>query len=239
MSATPIVSIVVPIYNAASVLEDSVEKLTRALRSYAAEYEILLRDDGSRDGSGGLLEEISRRYENVRCSSNGSNKGLGFTLRALFQEARGDVVIYCDIDLPFGEGIISRLSDEIKGYDIAVASRYTGGHNRIPFSRRMASRIYYALCRMLFSITVVDIGSGSVALTRRAVTALDLKSNGFAVHAEMYVQASRQGLCIKEFPAASNSVGLSSFSIARHGVGVIRETMWLLWNQRSLCAVKE
>ena len=236
---TPAVSVVIPVYNAARVLDASVEKLARVLGPREGEYEILLRDDGSHDGSGRLLEKISRRYENIRYSSNGTNKGLGFTLRALFQEARGDIMIYCDIDLPFGEGVISRLLDEVKDCDIAVASRYAGGYNRIPFLRRMASRLYYALCRMLFSITVVDIGSASVALTRRAVTSLDLKSRGFAVHAEMYVQASRKGFRIKEFPAASKSVGLSSFSIARHGVGVIRETMWLLWNQRSLRAVKE
>ncbi len=231
---TPAVSVVIPIFNAAGVLEASVERLAKVLGPREGGYEILLKDDGSHDGSREILAKVAQRHEHITCSSNGSNKGLGSTLKALFQEARGDIVIYCDIDLPFGEGIISRLLDEVKGHDIAVASRYAGGRNRVPFLRKIASRLYYVVCRMLFSITVVDIGSGSVALTRRAVRALDLKSRGFAVHAEIYVQASRQGLRVKEFPASSNSVGLSSFRIARHGFGVIKETVriWLEHNRR-------
>lgn len=237
---TPAVSIVIPVYDAADVLEASVGRLVRALESVGENYEILLRDDGSKDKSREVLENISRRYKKVKCSSNGLNQGLGFTLRALFQKSRGDIIIYCDIDLPFGEGIVSRLLEEIKGCDIAVASRYSGGCGRVKFLRRVISRLYYAFCKLFLFIEVADIGSGSVAITRRAVTALDLKSNGFAVHAEMYVQALRKGLCVKEFPAVSSPVGLNSFSIARHGFAVIKETMRLcLENKRSLRAVGE
>jgi glycosyltransferase involved in cell wall biosynthesis len=236
---TPAVSVVIPVYNAADVLEASVGRLVRVLESVGEDYEILLRDDGSQDKSEEVLENISRRYEKVKSSSNGLNQGLGFTLRALFKEARGDIIIYCDIDLPFGEGIVSRLLEEIKGRDIAVASRYSGGHGRVKFLRRVISRLYYAFCKRLLFIEVSDIGSGSVAITRGAMTLLNLKSSGFAVHAEMYAQASRKGLRIREFPAVSRPDGLSSFSVARHGVGVIRETMWLLWNQRSLRAAEK
>lgn len=201
--------------------------MTLYLDRLGVDYEILLRDDGSTDGTRALLEKMPNADGRVRCFFNTSNRGLGFTLRTLFQEAQGENVIYCDCDLPFGEGIIGGLLDELKSCDVAVASRYQGNTPHVSLMRRLVSRLYYHFCRFLFQIPVVDIGSGTVALRRQALERLDLKINGFGIHAELYVKAAGAGLAIREAAAEAADEGLNSFRIGKHGLSVILETLWL------------
>jgi len=224
-------SIVLPIYNAANIVEDSVERLVGALDPLGLSYEILLKNDGSHDNSSKILEMIDRRYGHVHCSSNGSNEGLGVTLRKLFHEAQGRTIIYCDCDLPFGEQVISLLLHGIKKDDIVVASRYCGMRNCVPLYRKIASRLYYFFCKLLFGISVFDIGSGSVAFQKEALKQLDLKSKGFGIHAELFIKASRGGFSIKEIPAEHFRISTGSFHVWKHGFTTLCETL-TLWQKK-------
>jgi len=221
------VSIVIPIYNAADLIEDSVQEIMRALDSLGSDYEILLRDDGSSDGGREVLERLSCQYSQLRCFYNLSNEGLGSTLIKLFKDARGKNIVYCDCDLPFGVRIISVLLDQIQTYDIAVASRYNGISNHVHFLRRFFSRAYYLFCKLLFNIPIIDVGSGSVAISRQALKRLDLKMKGFGIHAEIYKKAVHEGLLITEIPAESKRSIQRSFSIWKHGSSIILETIQL------------
>jgi len=224
-------SIVVPIYNAGNIIEDSVERLIGALDPLGLSYEILLKNDGSHDNSSKILEMIDRQYGHVRCSSNGSNEGLGVTLRRLFDEAQGKIIIYCDCDLPFGEKVVSLLLHEIKENDIVIASRYRGLCHYVPLFRKITSRLYYYFCKLLFGISVLDIGSGSVAFQRESLMRLDLKSQGFGIHAEIFIKAARSGLLLKEIPAEHFQVNTGSFHIWKHGFTTLCETL-TLWQKK-------
>jgi len=220
-------TIAIPIYNSEKIIERSVERIAGILDPLGLNYEILLIDDGSQDSSGKVLEAIDHRYDQVRFSSNGSNEGLGVTLRSLFRKAQGKTIIYCDCDLPFGEKVIPLLLSEIDECDIIVASRYRGLPNYVPLVRKIASRSYYLLCKILYNISVVDIGSGSVALRKEALSQLDLKSQGFGIHAELFVKAARCGLTIKEIPAQHLRTDRGSFHVWKHGFQTICETVTL------------
>jgi glycosyltransferase involved in cell wall biosynthesis len=95
-------SIVIPIYNAGQMAKNSVDQIVTALDPLGYDYEILLRDDGSFDDSKTVLDQIETQYSQVRCFRNITNEGLGATLRKLFHDAKGDHILYCDIDLPCG-----------------------------------------------------------------------------------------------------------------------------------------
>jgi len=223
------VSIVIPIYNAADLIENSVQEIMRVLDPLGLDYEILLRDDGSKDRSREVLEQLSCQYAHVQCFYNLSNEGLGSTLIKLFNDVQGKHVVYCDCDLPYGAEIISVLLDKLQTYDIAVASRYSGISNHVQFLRHIFSRMYYLFCKLLFNIPVIDVGSGSVAMNRQELNKLDLKMKGFGIHAEIYKKAYHQGQSIIEIPVESKRSKQRSFSIWRHGPNIILETiqLWL------------
>jgi len=80
---------------------------------------------------------------------------------------------------------------------------------------------------MLFQLPVVDIGSGTVAVRRDGLDQLTLRAKGFDIHAEFYVQAIKAGLSVTEVPAMAGRSQPGSFSIWRHGPGVVLGTLRL------------
>jgi len=223
------ISVVVPIYNAEDIVEHSIERITRTLNQSGLNYEILLRDDGSTGGSRKLLEHVDLRYSQVNCFYNPVNEGLGSTLRKLFNDAQGSNIVYCDCDLPYGAEAIPVVLDELEPYDIVVASRYRGAPNEVRFLRKITSRLYYLLCKLLFNIPVADIGSGLVAMRKQVLDKMVLEAKGFDIHAELYTKASRQGFRIEEIPfeAGDDGVRQGSFCVWKHGLRVFMETVWL------------
>ncbi|OGW96696.1 MAG: hypothetical protein A2Z81_01715 [Omnitrophica WOR_2 bacterium GWA2_45_18] len=225
-------SLVIPVYNAEKIIISSVRSLIETLAPLSLPYEILLRDDKSTDGSVEVLKSLPGMDPRVRCFFNPANQGLGATLRELFRDARGEIVIYCDVDLPFGAKIIPGLLAEVTSSDIVTASRYRGEKNRVTWSRKAASRLYYGFCKFLWDIRVVDIGSGTVAIQKRALDQLSLRAKGFDIHAELYVKAAREGLTIKEIAAVSTDEGKGSFRVLKHGPRVAFETIRLWFAMR-------
>ncbi len=229
------VSILIPLYNAQHLIDDTVRKLGDFLAAQDVDHEILFLDDGSSDGTKELLSQRTANDPRIRCFYGEINRGLGASLRKLSQEARGDVLIYCDADLLFGVGVISVLLRAMRDCDCAVASRYVGTQSHAKSLRWLTSRMYYFLCWVLFAIPVADIGSGMVAIKKKALAKLDLKSDGFGIHAELYVKAARQGLLIKEIPGVAVEGRSGSFRITRHAIPVLRET-FRLWRDLGACA---
>jgi len=225
------VSIVIPIYNASDIVENTLKQLVLTLDPLNIDYEILFKDDGSTDQSKVVLQQIDFQYIQVKCFFNASNSGLGATLRHLFDEAKGEDIIYCDCDLPFSAKVIPVLLKELKSFDVVVASRYCGISNQVQLIRQIFSRAYYVLCKLLFNIPVVDIGSGSVAIRRQALNKLDLKMKGFGIHAEFFIEAAQNDLSVKEVPAEHVRTNTGSFSIWKHSFPILFETV-TLWQRK-------
>ncbi|OGX24037.1 MAG: hypothetical protein A2787_09620 [Omnitrophica WOR_2 bacterium RIFCSPHIGHO2_01_FULL_48_9] len=221
------ISIVIPVYNSKNTIERSAAELKKALPLLGRESEILFCDDGSPDESRAVLEKLSGQSPDIRCFYNDKNYGLGFTLRKLFQAAQGRYIIYCDCDLPFGTEVLAGLAEEIQKYDVVVVSRYLGGKNQIPALRRGLSRCYYFLCKILFKISVHDIGSGTVAFKKSALAVLDLKADGFTIHIEWLKQAREKHLSVREIAAATREFIPGSFNIIKHGPRAVWDTIKL------------
>jgi len=133
-----------------------------------------------------------------------------------------------DCDLPFGVDVIPALLKRLEINDIAVASRYHGGQsNRAPFVRKVCSRLYYFLCKLLFNIPVADIGSGSVAMRSRVPDGIDLKADGFDIHAEFYLKVFKKGFRIEEMPVKFNMPKQGSFHVWAHGPDALVKTFKL------------
>jgi len=221
------VSIVIPIYNSANLIEDAILRINKTLNGLPLNYEIIFRDDSSTDGSKEVLKKVSKKYKNVRCFYNKLNEGIGYTLIKLFQVASGELVFYSDCDLPFSQDVFLKIMKDSAGADIVVYSRYKEIKNQIPVFRKLISRLYYYLCRSLFGINVKDIGSGAVAIRRKALDNFKFYSFGFTFHVEIFINAQDLGLTIKEIAAKWHGNSSGSFSIVKHGPKTIIESLIL------------
>ncbi len=222
-------SVVIPVYNARKILRQNAGRIISALEKERIDYEIIFCDDKSRDDSKEILEGLAQKTPCIKYLLNEENQGLGGCLTRLFAEAQGENIIYCDCDLPFGEGVFKQLLDASCNYDIVVASRYKGERNKTRLYRKIFSRLYFFFCWILFSLDVRDIGSGSVLIKRNIIPKLNLHAKGFDIHAEMYVKAISLGFKINEIPVKSYEVGEGSFSVLKHGLNIVIGTMrfWL------------
>ena len=121
-------SLVIPVYNAEKIIISSVRSLIETLAPLSLPYEILLRDDKSTDGSVEVLKSLPGMDPRVRCFFNPANQGLGATLRELFRDARGEIVIYCDVDLPFGAAEPHEHAEHHRASDEARFLELRGSH---------------------------------------------------------------------------------------------------------------
>lgn len=223
------ISVVFPIYNSGKIISDNFKTVKKQLESIGQDYEIIFEDDGSSDNSRRILEEIAGKYRKVKVFSHYPNRGLGFTLRQLFKYASGNIIIYSDIDLSFGIENLPVLLQELKYADVVLASRYAGLKSKIPILREITSRLYYFFCKMLFNVSVRDLGSGLVIFKKNALDQVTLLSNGFDIHIEIFTQLKKHGFIVKELPLKYASQGNSTFSIWRHGRVILIQTLkfWL------------
>jgi len=226
------ISIVIPIYNAQKIVLNSYKILKKELEDIGYDYEILFRDDASIDRSKDILEEISQQDRRVKIFSHLPNRGLGFTLRKLFDDASGDLVVYLDIDLPFGIEILPCLIQEIEKADVVLASRYAGLYSKIPLSREISSRLYYWICNVIFGVNIKDLGSGLVIFKRKVLENISLLSSGFDIHIELFTKIKKKGFSIKEIASDYSYNGYSTFSILKHGPGIFINTLQLWLKNR-------
>jgi len=139
------VSIVLPCFNEAGVLEGNVEIFTKYLRELEVDYrfEILIVNDGSRDNTGQIAESLREKYPIVRVLHHPTNFGLGQAFKTAFAQSRGEYVVTMDVDLSYSPDHIGRLLQAITATraKLVLASPYMDGGRltNVPWLRKTLS----------------------------------------------------------------------------------------------------
>jgi glycosyltransferase involved in cell wall biosynthesis len=94
-------SIIVPVYNSAVFISETFQALVDYLDKLEEEYELLFVDDGSRDNTVKILEELAGPHPRVFLIRNGVNRGKGHSVRIGMNQARGDFLVFTDADLAY------------------------------------------------------------------------------------------------------------------------------------------
>jgi glycosyltransferase involved in cell wall biosynthesis len=148
------ISILVPAYNEASGIRETVEQLTEALLRLPGPTEILVIDDGSTDGTGRVAEEAGAtvlRHE--------TNRGYGAALKTGLRHAEGETIVIIDADLTYPSDRIPDLLEALEDCDMAVGSR-TGDRVHIPQSRKLAKWVLRKLANRVAGREIPDLNSG-------------------------------------------------------------------------------
>lgn len=155
----PTVSVVLPVYQERDGIADVVTRTARVLSEAGVRFEILAVDDGSTDGTGEVLRELSDRFPQVlRVIRHPYNKGNGAAVRAGIRAARGEFIACLDADGQHDPADLTRLLPYTADYDLVVGAR--GAGYRGPWHRVLANRFYNALASWLTRFPIEDLTSG-------------------------------------------------------------------------------
>jgi glycosyltransferase involved in cell wall biosynthesis len=141
----PFLSIILPCYNEEAILQININTISKYLESKRHKYkwEILIINDGSKDKTGIIANELVKQNDNLRVIHHPTNLNLGRALQTGFQNSKGDILVVMDIDLSYSEEHIEAMVDKLieTSADIVVASPYMKGGKvtDVPFGRKMMS----------------------------------------------------------------------------------------------------
>ena len=223
MAATLDLSIIVPSYNEAGRLPDSLVAIERYLDGHDS-VEVILVDDGSDDGTGALIDDTARQDARVVPVHLHSNRGKGRALAEGVAVSRGGLVLVTDADLSAPIEEIEKLRAALDaGADVAIASRARKGaqiETKQPVYRVMMGKVYNLMVQALLLPGIWDTQCGFKLFRGDLGRQLfaDLQHDGFGYDVEVLYRARRRGARIAEVPVRWSHSAPTRVSAFRHSV---------------------
>jgi glycosyltransferase involved in cell wall biosynthesis/predicted SAM-dependent methyltransferase len=188
-------SIILPVVNERDNLRVLIPRVSEVIGREGLEFEILVIDGGSTDGTQQTAAELGARVIGER------RRGYAGALETGFAEARGDYLLTLDADLSHEPDFVAKLWRARAQADIVIASRYTrGGVAYTDFLRRFLSGVLNRFMRRVLSMPVRDMSSGFRLYRREALDGLTFESRNFEVLEEILVKAYARGYRVFEVP---------------------------------------
>lgn len=210
------ISIVIPAYNVAAHLENVITALLDI-----HDIELIIVEDGSRDGTKEIAESLTKRYEAVILISGSKRSGKGLALKRGFEISKGDAVGFLDADESIGIKDLKNLLDALSEVDVdaVIASRRLKASKIIkkqPLRRRIASRVFNILIRVLFNLPFKDTQCGAKVFRKEVIKDIlsEIKANGFEFDVELLWRLKKRGYKIKEIPITWKHEEKSSFKLS-------------------------
>lgn len=194
-------SVISPTLNEAECVPLLVEELERALGDI--NYEILIVDDNSSDGTWSIAQRISFTNPRVRSIRRMQNPGLGAAVIDGFSAAEGDVLACIDADLQHDPLILARMLEELQhGADIVVGSRHVDGGSTGEWGRlrRVQSWIANKLAQLLLGVRLKDPMSGYFLVRRKDFNEIREQLNGKGFKILLEILWNLNAAKIKEVP---------------------------------------
>ncbi|HKV11825.1 MAG TPA: glycosyltransferase family 2 protein [Thermoanaerobaculia bacterium] len=229
MLTRPTVSLVIPMFNEEENIEHAIACAVDALERHAGGFEIVVVDDASTDGSAEIVRRLSEVDPRIRLVQHAVNRKLGATIRTGFAAARMDLVLYMDADLPFDPDAVGRAISAMMVTRADLVAGYRLDRTTEGFKRTVYSYLYNSLIGFLFGWPHRDINFSFKLMRREVLEAVDLRSEGSLIDAELIVKAKNLGFVIQQlgldyFPRTRGRSTLSSPSVI---VKILRELVTL------------
>jgi glycosyltransferase involved in cell wall biosynthesis len=209
----PLVSIVIPCHDEELTLEPLLAAFDRALDTAAADYEMILVDDGSRDGTWALIERLAAARPSVRGLHLSRNFGHQSALLAGFTASRGDCVVTIDADLQHPPEVVPELINRWRdGFNVVRTTRADAATTS--FFKRRTSHLFYRLFSRLSGVNLFD-GSSDFRLLDRMVVNEILSLNEGEYFLRGLVAWMGFRTTVVSFQAAPRFAGRTKYSLSR------------------------
>jgi dolichyl-phosphate beta-glucosyltransferase len=231
----PIYSIVIPAYNESARLSATIEKVLAYVHGQGWQAEVIIVNDGSRDGTPGIVRAFAANDPIVRLVENPGNRGKGFSVRNGMLNARGRIVLFSDADLSSPIEEAPKLFQALEeGADIAIGSRWLRSETqtqRQPLHRQLFGRIFNLLLRLTLGLKFADTQCGFKAFKRPAVDAIFplQKIERWGFDPEILFLARKLGFKVKEVAVAWGHSGGTRIHPLIDGSRMFQEMLRIRW----------
>jgi GT2 family glycosyltransferase len=191
-------SVVLPAYNEELVIAQTVAQCVAVLSQLAPDYELIVVDDGSRDRTGAIADELAAAHPRIHVVHNRPNRGYGGALIAGFNAAHKQLSFFMDADGQFAIQDISRLLElREQGHRVVLGYRR---HRRDPLPRLINAWGWNRLVGLLFGLQVRDVDCAFKLFDTNLVRVAEVQAEGAMVNTELLVKLSRLGVPFVQVP---------------------------------------
>lgn len=186
-----------PAHNEEANLRGLVEEALATLPALAERFEILIVNDGSKDATPTIADELAAAHPEVRAVHHPVNLGYGAALRSGFANARFDNLAFTDGDRQFKVADLGRLIDRLSSgkADAVVGYRIKRAD---PLVRTVYARLYRLANRIFFGLKVRDVDCACKLFTRRSLEGVNVESGGAFFSAELLIKLRARGRRVDE-----------------------------------------
>jgi dolichol-phosphate mannosyltransferase len=222
-------SLVIPAHNEEPIIGQAILEAVAALSALDVDYEVIVVDDGSTDGTRAVALDAARHTPQVRIVTLPENVGYAAALRRGFREARYEWVAFTDADCQFDLHELDRLLPLARTADIVCGIRVD---RQDPWRRKVYSKGFNILARTLLGTGVTDCDCALKIFRRNWVNSAGLDAEGFFFNAELLARARQAGLTVAEIGVTHRprQGGTSKVSIA-HVFPVLKTLLSFWWSQ--------
>jgi len=227
--------IIIPTFNE----KENIEDITRAVLALPHDFEVLIVDDNSPDGTGDIADCLAENDPRIHVLHRAEKQGLGPAYIAGFRWGLAreyDLMFEMDADFSHRPDYLNDFMEAIKDADLVLGSRYISGVNVInwPLGRLLISYFANRYSQLVTGLPVRDATGGFKCFRRKVLESIDLdkvKSTGYAFQIEMTMRAAARGFTVREIPIVfyDRSKGTSKMSF-----GIAREAAFMVWKLRFL-----
>jgi glycosyltransferase involved in cell wall biosynthesis len=191
-------SVFFPAYNDSGTIASMVIRTVKAASELTSDFEIIIVDDGSADGTAEVADELARTYPQVRAVHHPTNRDYGAALQTGFRSSTKELIFYTDGDAQYDPAELPLLwqaltpgSDLANGYKISRAD---------PFHRIVIGRIYHYIVSLLFGLRLRDVDCDFRLMRRRIFDRINLDKTSGIICVEMMKKIQDAGFRIVEVP---------------------------------------
>jgi glycosyltransferase involved in cell wall biosynthesis len=194
-----LLSVVMPVYNE----ERTLPEIVRRVQAVDLEKEIVAVDDCSRDGSLKVLEELAKKYPNLKVLRHEVNRGKGAAVRTGLAATTGDIVLIQDADLEYDpREYFNLLGPIIDGRaDVVFGSRFLGGPHRVHlFFHYLANKFLTFVSNCFTNLNLTDMETCYKVFRREVVARMDLRTDRFGIEPEITAKVAKMRARVYEVP---------------------------------------
>jgi glycosyltransferase involved in cell wall biosynthesis len=211
-------SVVVPAYNEAESINDTLERITETLKKMKISHEVIVVDDGSTDQT----KEIAQKHDGVLVVSHRSNRGYGAALKTGLRNARGEWIFITDADGTYPIEDFPRLWEQNEKNDMVVGSRNAKSQH-ISWTRKPGKMVLSILANYLVGKKIPDLNSGMRLFRKElAMEFYHLYPQGFSFTITITLASLVNRYAVKYVPVTySARKGKSKMNVVRDGLSFI------------------
>ena len=193
----PSLSVFFPCFNEEPNVELFVKEAIQVLPQVAKQFEIIVVNDGSSDGTGAVADELAKKNKKIKVVHHQKNKGYGAALRSGFDAAKYDWVFFTDGDLQFRLFQLKKLIPHTEKYDVVIGFRKNRADGAV---RAFNARLFKFYIDILFRVHVRDIDCAFKLFKTDVIKSLNLTSSGAFISAEFLYKLKKKHEEFRQVP---------------------------------------